>query len=250
MPEEQRLLFGTDARLFDRVRPSYPAELIDDVVALVGSTARAVDAGCGTGKATVALAERGLEGVGVEPHPAMAEIASEKLAPFQGWRIDVSDFEDWQPRRSDLPVDLVTAAQAWHWIDRERGARQAERVLRRGGWLAIFGHRPSRRDTPLRRAIDAIHEELAPRPSVVEQAPRDRVPPGSAFGPPVEREYHGWDDYTAAQWIDVERTSSDKRMLPAETRDLLLERLEAAINEHGGTYRHHWVCRLWAAERL
>lgn len=250
MPEEQRLLFGSDAELFDRVRPSYPAELIDDVVALVGSTGRAVDAGCGTGKATLLLAERGLQGVGVEPHPAMARIAAEKLAPFPGWRIDVADFEDWQPQADDLPFDLVTAAQAWHWVDRERGTRQAERLLRPGGWLAIFGHTPNPPDTPLRRTIDAIHDELAPTPSVVEQAPRERVPPGSAFGPPIEREYPGRQDYTAAEWIDVERTSSDKKMLPAETRELLLERLEAAIDEHGGMYHHHWVCRLWAAQRL
>jgi SAM-dependent methyltransferase len=198
MPEKQRLLFGTDAELFDRVRPSYPAELIDEVVALVGRTARAVDAGCGTGKATVMLAERGVRGVGVDPHPAMARIAAEKLGPFAGWRVDVADFEDWQPRPGDPPFDLVTAAQAWHWIDRERGTRQAERLLRPGGWLAIFGHRMNAPDTPLRRAIDAIHDELTSEPAAIDRAPRERVPPGSAFGPPIEWEYPGWQDYTAA----------------------------------------------------
>jgi hypothetical protein len=49
MTRPQRLVFGEDAELYDRVRPSYPDELIDDVLRLVGTPCRAVDAGCGTG---------------------------------------------------------------------------------------------------------------------------------------------------------------------------------------------------------
>jgi hypothetical protein len=41
MTRPQRLVFGEDAELYDRVRPSYPDELIDDVVRLVGTPCRA-----------------------------------------------------------------------------------------------------------------------------------------------------------------------------------------------------------------
>lgn len=247
--KKQRLTFGEDALLYDRVRPSYPPELIDDVVGLVGRSARALDAGCGTGKAAVMLAERGLTGVGVEPDADMAAMAAKHLERFSGWRVDVSDFERWQPRPEDLPFDLIAAAQAWHWFDRESATKQAERLLRKGGWLAIFGHRPDPPDTPLRREVDAIYDGLAPEPSAVSQAPQERVTPGSSFGATREREYPGWQDYTAADWIDVERTSSDKKMLAPERREQLLSRIEAAINRHGGTYRHRFVVKLWAAER-
>jgi SAM-dependent methyltransferase len=246
---EQRLVFGEDAALYDRVRPSYPEELIDDVLGLAGLLCRAVDAGCGTGKAAVLLAARGAEGIGIEPDAAMAEVARRKLAAHPRWRVDVSDFEDWKPRNGDVPVDLVTCAQAWHWLDRERGTRQAERLLRPGGWLAIWGHEPEYRDSPLRRQIDAAYARYAPRPSVRSQAPRERVPPGSSFGAPVEREYRGWRDYSAAEWMELMRTSSDHKVLPAERREPLLAAVAEAIEAHGGTYRHHHVCRLWAARR-
>ncbi len=88
---EQRLVFGDEAELYDQVRPSYPGDLIDDIVALVEKPVRAVDAGCGTGKATLMLAERGVGGVGVEPDPGMAAIATTKLRPFRRWRVDVAD---------------------------------------------------------------------------------------------------------------------------------------------------------------
>ena len=50
---EQRLVFGEDPELYDRARPTYPAALVDDVVELAGASARALDIGCGTAKATV-----------------------------------------------------------------------------------------------------------------------------------------------------------------------------------------------------
>lgn len=48
-------MYGEDPELYERVRPGYPEELIDDVVALVGDRSGAVDAGRGTGKAAVLL---------------------------------------------------------------------------------------------------------------------------------------------------------------------------------------------------
>jgi SAM-dependent methyltransferase len=245
---EQRLVFGEDAAGYDRARPSYPDRLIDDVVALVGLPCRAVDAGCGTGKATVQLAARGVEGVAVEPDEAMAVVARRNLTNYAGWRVDVSDFEEWQPKAGET-FDLVTCAQAWHWIDPDRGTSRAARVLRARGWLAIFGATPDLPDTSLRREIDAAYAEWAPGLSARSGVPKERVSPGSAFGPATVREYPGSRDYTAAEWVELLRTSSDHRMLPLELRESLLAQVEAAIERHGGTYRHHYVCELWAAQR-
>jgi SAM-dependent methyltransferase len=245
---EQRLVFGEDAEEFERVRPSYPDELVDDVVALVGLPCRAVDAGAGTGKATIQLAERGVEGVAVEPDEAMAGVARRNLTNYAGWRVDVSDFEEWEPVAGET-FDLVTCAQAWHWIDRDRGTGRAERLLRPGGWLAIFGSSPAYRDTPLRRDIDAAYAEHAPEISKQSFAPEERVTPGSSFGPPTVREYTFARDYTAADWVDLLRTSSDHRILPRARREALLAAVAAAIDRHGGTYHHHYVYRLWAAQR-
>ncbi len=103
-------MFGEDADLYDRARPSYPAELIDDVVALVSAQGRVLDAGCGTGKATVLLAARGLRGVAVDPDPAMAAVARAHLERSPGWRVDVSSFEDWTVAPADARFDLIVSA--------------------------------------------------------------------------------------------------------------------------------------------
>src|SRR5579862_7408813 len=96
MIREQRLVFGEDPELYDRIRPTYPEALFDDVADLVSSKGRVVDVGCGTGKATGALARRIASGVGVEADPAMASWCAQHLTMFPGWRVDVSEFERWQ----------------------------------------------------------------------------------------------------------------------------------------------------------
>lgn len=196
------------------------------------------------------LAERGLRGVGVEPDEEMARVARRNLGPYPSWRVDVSDFELWTPRPEDEAFDLVTVAQAWHWIDRDAGAAQAQRLLRPGGWLAIFAHEPEFEDSRLRRAIDAVYDELAPQPFVASRAPIEKIPVSAAFGRPIEREFRGSYDYTTRELIDLSRTHSDKLILPPDRRERLLARLAEVIDEHGGVCREHYVCKLWAAQRL
>lgn len=254
MAREQRLVFGEDAELYDLARPSYPADLISDVVDLVGVRSRALDAGCGTGKATVLLAAAGLRGVGVEAHPAMAEVARSQLATESGWRVDVSTFEDWAPTPGDLPFDLVASAQAWHWFAPEARFLKAHGLLRPGGWLALWWNGPARFDSPARRAIDAAYAEHAPE--IVHRGitghPRpdfEPMPDGARFGPALERSYEWTHRYTPTGWTNLMRTSSDHRMLPSERREALLVAVEHAIASHGGTYEHPYLTNLWAAER-
>lgn len=67
MPEdgsrrELRAGFDADADAYDRTRPVFPGVLFDDLLraARLGRGDRIVEIGCGTGLATVPLADRGL----------------------------------------------------------------------------------------------------------------------------------------------------------------------------------------------
>jgi 16S rRNA A1518/A1519 N6-dimethyltransferase RsmA/KsgA/DIM1 with predicted DNA glycosylase/AP lyase activity len=104
-----RTTFDTAAELYERARPSYPDELFDDLVELAGLKARSrvVEIGCGTGKATLPLAGRGLRIVCVELGTSLAAIAQRKLALFPGVQIVNADFETWRPERADY--DAVVA---------------------------------------------------------------------------------------------------------------------------------------------
>src|SRR6058998_222796 len=104
--EQLRRTFGTVAEQYDRARPSYPAEVFDDLAELAGlrEGSRVVEIGPGTGKATVELVRRGYAVTGIELSPDLAEVAR-RNAPRAA--IVVADFETWEPERSRF--DAVTA---------------------------------------------------------------------------------------------------------------------------------------------
>jgi SAM-dependent methyltransferase len=122
--------FGADAGRYDRARPTYPADLVERIIA--ASPGRDVlDVGCGTGISARLFQAAGCRVLGVDPDPRMAELARQG-----GTETDVSKFEDWDPAARTF--DVVISAQAWHWVDPVAGAAKAAAVLRPGGRLAVF----------------------------------------------------------------------------------------------------------------
>ncbi|TMD83661.1 MAG: class I SAM-dependent methyltransferase, partial [Chloroflexi bacterium] len=100
--------FGADAERFDRTRPSYPAAMVDDLLASTPS--RVLDVGCGTGKVARLFLAKGREVLGVEPDSRMVRVARS-----HGIQVEVSTFEAWEP--AHRLFDLVVSGQAWHWVD-------------------------------------------------------------------------------------------------------------------------------------
>jgi ubiquinone/menaquinone biosynthesis C-methylase UbiE len=94
--EDQRALrttFDESPELYERARAVARDELFDDLIALgrLAPGARLVEIGCGTGQATLPLAER--------------------------VKIAVSSFENWDP--GGQLFDAVLAFNSFHWVDPE-----------------------------------------------------------------------------------------------------------------------------------
>ncbi|MGO3795813.1 MAG: class I SAM-dependent methyltransferase [Pauljensenia sp.] len=142
---------------YSRVRPGYPSEVVDlTLAAPEGGTLRAADIGAGTGKMTRLLLERGVDVDAVEPAPAMRaqlEQLSAGVTPRcsagasaalpgassaghgPGLRVVDATAED--TGLPDAREDLVTCAQAWHWLDEEAASCEVHRILRPGGAVAV-----------------------------------------------------------------------------------------------------------------
>src|SRR5579875_2254998 len=136
--------FGGVADVYERARPSYPAEAVDWLVP--AAARRVADVGAGTGKFTRGLTGRGFEVIAIEPSAGMrAELA--RVLP------DVTLLAG---SAEDIPVesgtlDAVLLAQAWHWVDRTRAVPEVARVLAPGGRLGlVWNIRDERVDWVLR----------------------------------------------------------------------------------------------------
>lgn len=232
--------FGSAAREYDRFRPSYPAELIDDLAAL--RPTEVLDVGCGTGKASVLLAARGLSVLGVEVDERMAQVAR-----GHGVDVEVSGFETWDA--AGRTFDLITCGQAWHWIDAAAGIPKAADLLRPDGTLALFWNY-GEFDAETQSALDAVYAREAPEVSrsvVTGRARRSDLPhvaelrASGRFAEVQMRTYH-WDkSYPAAAWLALVQTHSDHLQIEPARRARLIAALAEAIDDLGGTVRSHYV---------
>ena len=156
---EQRFVFDEVAELYARVRPTYPAALVDDVIRESGLQpgGRILELGSGPGNASVLFSGRGYHLLSVEPGARLADVARRRLAADSNARVEVTTFEAW-PVEPDA-FDLVYAAQSFHWMDPAVRFSKTARALKPNGTLAIFANRPlhgtSRVDGQIREAYAA-----------------------------------------------------------------------------------------------
>src|SRR5262249_40941602 len=82
--EQLRAVFDQAAELYDRARPGYPAELVEELVqfAEIQAGSRVLEIGCGTGQLTAPLAERGCEIIALDLGPNLAAVAPRNLAAY------------------------------------------------------------------------------------------------------------------------------------------------------------------------
>lgn len=128
--------YGARAQIYDRVRPDYPPQALSLLLADLPAgqeTKRVADVGAGTGKLTRVLAAGGLDVEAIEPDPGMRAVLATRLPAV---RVHAARGEALP--LPDGSVHAVVYGNAWHWVDDTAGAREAARVLRPGGTLAML----------------------------------------------------------------------------------------------------------------
>jgi len=254
--------FNENAGLYDRARPTYPAQLFDDLVALADleSGATLLEIGCGTGQATIPMAQRGFRIVCVELGENLAAVARRNLAPYPDVRIITSPFETWDAGGERF--DLVYASQAWHWLDPEVSFANAAGLLKPHGTLAIndVDHAfPADADRfffdiqDIYRQIGEEHPDEEWPPPLPEDVPdmREEIEATGLFGDVRVRRYVWELMYTAEEYIDLMNTFSGHIAMEPEKREFLYrnvrERIEARADPR---VRRHWLAMLNVARRL
>jgi SAM-dependent methyltransferase len=175
---ELRAGFDNDAAAYQRTRPVCPPEMFDDLMRLAGlrTGSRVLEIGCGTGQATLPLAERGLAVTAVELGASLAGLARARTDRFPAVSVVTSTFEDWRPA-DDSPWDAVVAFNSLHWVDpRVRYARPAA-LLRPGGAFVVSGCSWARPSDAEPFWTDVQEDYLAVGFSGSPPPPPERIPP-------------------------------------------------------------------------
>ena len=131
---ETEFEYSINADLYHSYRPTYPPELYAFIASLVRDRKLAWDCATGSGQAAFGLADFFDKVVATDLIPE--QLAHSRKKP--NIEYFVSDEEN--PSLQNGSVDLVSAATAIHWLDNEKFFREAKRVLKPGGIIAVWGY--------------------------------------------------------------------------------------------------------------
>jgi SAM-dependent methyltransferase len=135
IPISARPIYTTFAWAYDRVVPSPAPPAPDEAARLFAGRNTLVDAGCGTGRHSAALAAAGFTVTGIDASLAMIAVARERAPAVE---FQVADLFDWRP---EAPVDGVLCRGVFNDItqdnERERGLLSLWQMLRDGGLLVF-----------------------------------------------------------------------------------------------------------------
>ena len=257
---------------YDVYRPSYPAEALDMLGGMLApdgdrhagpdvrdrvDTPVIVDVAAGTGIFSRQLAARGWRVIAVEPSVTMLRVGiveqtdmsydRRRLHPIAGGAERI-------PIASET-IDLITAAQAFHWFNPPIALAEFARVLRPGGAIALLWNN---RD-PARHPIVDQFEELIRRYNPAhdrEYRQQDwpaKIAQTGCFEAMIEHRIEWEWKLTADQLVGFSRTISYVRNVIARDQ---LPRFEAELRSLAMTAFPDGVCRLpmwtglWTARRL
>ena len=269
-PRALGLTFDRAAEEYEVARPAYPPRLVDRAVerAALDGSSRVLEVGCGTGKLTRILVDRGLRVEALDPGANLIDIARRRLEETGIATFHIGRFED-----VDLPTDEFDAlfsATAFHWVDPAVGWRKAAEVLKAEGVLALLSY-VSVRDELSGAAQDkfaSLLRQQAPNidwqpflePGVLIAGAKERsanvsevwewVLQGGVRRPPLVRaeaaalfsavevdyETHVVEQ-GAQEWARLFRTTALCHALDPDCRDVVEREAKRMIEDRGGTAR-------------
>ena len=140
--------FSNRVKNYVKYRPDYPREIIGYLEVNCGLTHESViaDIGCGTGISSRIFLENGNRVLGVEPNAAMRSAAREYLARFPNFT-PVDGTSD-NTTLGDASVDMIVAAQAFHWFEPDATRMEFRRILKPGGHIVLIWNERQLDTTP------------------------------------------------------------------------------------------------------
>ncbi len=129
--------FSTKSDSYANYRPTYPLMLAEQLANLCQEKKTALDCGCGSGQFSVLLAEY-FENV-IATDASSKQIENANLHPKVQYKVAPAE----QIPLPDNSIDIITVAQAAHWLDLEKFYAETKRVLKPQGVIALITYQNS-----------------------------------------------------------------------------------------------------------
>lgn len=165
--------FRSTVPYYERYRLSYPARLIQRVIAFAGLAPGdpVLDLGTGPGLLAIPFARAGMQVTAADPEPAMLE-ATGSAARAAGVTLTLWHGSSYQLTPQMGPYRLVTMGRSFHWMDRAATLQMLDRIIVPSGAVALFhDDHPETPENRWRRVLQEIADRYgrSNEPHVLER---------------------------------------------------------------------------------
>jgi len=238
---------------YDMYRPGYPDILFDDLVQLSKITldSKILEIGSGSGKATIALAQKKHSIVCIDPNQSLIQIAKSKLGLYDV-TFYTTTFEDWIGEQN---FDLIISAQAFHWIRQEVSYKKTYAVLQNNGYLALIWNMYLDAPNDFRSALQTIYQQYHPSLYIFNYSKKlinarfHEIANSGYFQDTIIREYPWEVAYTKDQFIGFLGTFGVYSRLDPSVRSDLFAKIGELIDDMGGKMNIQLMSILYLSQR-
>jgi ubiquinone/menaquinone biosynthesis C-methylase UbiE len=242
------------ASSYDRVRPTPPPALLDLLTQMIHTPhpALVVDVGSGTGLSTAIWGERAGRVIGIEPNADMRNEAVRNVenSPYAA-QIEYREGVAHQTGLPDGCVDIVTAAQSFHWMEPTATLAEIARILQPGGLFAAYDY-----DSPptIQWELDQLAQEVSMRlvalvrerglPQTLKLWPKDRhldrMRESGHFRFAREVVLHSIEHGDAARYLEMMRSNAFSQQFQFTDQEIGVDRLSLAALHYIGSEPIPW----------
>lgn len=238
----RRISFEESADLYNQTRPTYPEQLVEDVISLskVPAGGRILEIGCGPGNATISFARYGFEILAIELGAKLSAYARQNCRAFPKVSVLNMAFEDWLVEAGGF--DLAISADAFHWIQPEIGYPKVASALKPTGTLAFFWNTPLEMDPKITATLAQVYKSRAPQAEKPEgsitaewmiKTISEVIAQSGCFSDVMIKSYPVIEILSVDHYIKNLWTYSSHRPLDRGTREYLYDGLREVLERFG-----------------
>lgn len=261
--KSQSLSFDSVADLYDEVRPSYPQQLIADIIGFskIPDGGNILEVGSGSGQATAIFAEKGYSIHCVEPGKHLVAISQNKFIKNPNVTFEMNFFENTQPAKNKY--SLVISATAFHWVPAKQGYSLIAKALMQDGTVALFWNMYPELSPSVHEALRDTYKEFSPEIYVALYRTDKRSAKEESKGCAQEMDksglftlpdvnYYDWSqEYTSEQYIKLLNTYAHYQDIDKKTRNALFTKIRAVIDsQFDGKIINYYLAVLYTAKKL
>jgi len=249
--------FDSSADYYDKYRPSYPEELVMDIINKTGvdSKSKVLEIGPGSGKSTELFVNKGLNVTCIEPGANLAAQGIKKFQHTGQVEYIISRFEDWKETKE--VYDLIISAQAFHWVPKPLGYEKCFNALRADKYMGLFWNFYLSKGQALEEEMQHLFKKyplayLDSQESLEVRIQRNAEEiESSGYFKNLEVIRYPWSEVCSLEdYIGFLKTGNGYLTLGESDRRTAEDRVREIVQKHGGSITRRYECTLFLAQRV